>query len=75
MPDWTDPTASTDWIAPRSTIRVSKELAEIAGQVETASGAPVADSVAYRAAYLLDGSDGAFKKAAETLTIGLSAAQ
>ena len=51
------------------------ELAEIAGEIETASGAPVADSVAYRAANLLDGSDGAFKSAAETLTIGLSAAQ
>lgn len=50
-------------------------LAEIAGQVETGSGASVADSAASRAARALDGSDGSAKAAAEILTIGLSAAQ
>lgn len=53
----------------------SAELREIAGQVETASGAPVADSVAFRAANILDSDGSALKDAAETLTIGLSAAQ
>lgn len=51
------------------------ELSEIASQVETGSGAPIADSVAFRAANLLSGSEAAYKKAAETLTIGLSAAK
>lgn len=50
-------------------------LSEIAGAIETLSGAPVADSVAFRAANLIDGTPAAFKSAAETLTIGLSAAQ
>ncbi|MEM7210653.1 MAG: cytochrome c-550 PedF [Pseudomonadota bacterium] len=54
---------------------VTVELREIAGQVETASGAPVADSVAFRAANILESDSGAQKDAAETLTIGLSAAQ
>lgn len=54
---------------------VKAELAEIAGQVETASGAPVADSVAFRAAKVLDGTPASFKVAAETLTVGLSAAE
>lgn len=49
-------------------------LTEISAQIETASGAPVADSVAYRAAKLIDGSAEAFKSASEVLTIGLSAA-
>lgn len=64
-----DPATAGDAASLRS------ELDEIAEQVETGSGAPVADSVAFRAAALLDGSDGAFKEAAETLTIGLSAAK
>ena len=51
------------------------ELSEIASEIETASGAPIADSVAFRAANLLGGSEGAYKAAAETLTIGLSAAK
>ena len=51
------------------------ELDEIAQEVETASGAPVADSVAMRAAILLDGDDPQVSQAAEQLTIGLSAAQ
>ena len=50
-------------------------LAEIAEQVETGSGAPVADSPASRAAAALDGSDGSVKNAAEIELIGLSAAQ
>jgi len=51
------------------------EMMEIAATVETGSGAPLADSVASRAASLLDGSDGSLKTTAETLTIGLSAAE
>lgn len=50
-------------------------LSEIAGAIETLSGAPVADSVAFRAANLIDGTPAAYKSAADTLTIGLSAAQ
>jgi cytochrome c-550 PedF len=49
-------------------------LSEIAGAIETYSGAPVADSVAFRAANLIDGTPAAYKSASETLTIGLSAA-
>jgi cytochrome c-550 PedF len=49
-------------------------LAEIAGGIGTLSGAPVADSVAYRAANLLEESPDSYDKAAEILTIGLSAA-
>ncbi|MCX8225541.1 MAG: cytochrome c-550 PedF [Sulfitobacter sp.] len=48
-------------------------LSEIAQGIETLSGAPVADSVAYRAANLIDGTPEAYKTASETLTIGLSA--
>lgn len=53
---------------------IKARLQEIADQIETASGAPVADSPAFRAANLLDGSDGSYKSASEILTIGLSAA-
>lgn len=54
---------------------IHDELAEIAGGIETLSGAPVADSVASRAAHILEkGGDDAYHKAAETLTIGLSSA-
>ncbi len=49
-------------------------LSEIAADVETGSGAPVADSVAFRAANLIDGSPEGYKAAQEALTIGLSAA-
>lgn len=49
-------------------------LSEIAGSIETMSGAPVADSVAFRAANLIDGTPEMYKAASETLTIGLSAA-
>lgn len=57
------------------TEKLQVELSEIASQVETGSGAPIADSVAFRAANLLSGSEDAYKAAAETLTIGLSAAK
>ena len=50
------------------------ELLEIAAAIPTASGAPVADSIARRAGNLLDGSPQSFKHAAEVLTVGLSAA-
>ncbi len=51
------------------------ELDEIAQEIETGSGAPVADSVAMRAANLLAGDSPKVTQAAEQLTIGLSAAQ
>ena len=50
-------------------------LAEIAEAIPTMSGAPVADSIAFRAAAIIDGTPEAYALAAETLTIGLSAAQ
>ncbi|MEM8789277.1 MAG: cytochrome c-550 PedF [Pseudomonadota bacterium] len=50
-------------------------LTEIAAEIETLSGAPVADSVAAQARDLIDGSAAAYATAAEALTIGLSAAQ
>ncbi|WP_093030581.1 cytochrome c-550 PedF [Ruegeria marina] len=53
---------------------LSAELSEIAAKVETASGAPVADSAASRAAALISGDAPDFVAAAEALTIGLSAA-
>lgn len=49
-------------------------LNEIGAGINTLSGAPVADSIALRAAALIDGTPEAYKSAAETLTIGLSAA-
>lgn len=53
---------------------IKTRLNAIAGAIGTYSGAPVADSVAFRAANLIDGTPAAYKSAAETLTIGLSAA-
>ena len=50
-------------------------MSEIAGKIEAASGAPKADSVAANAVNLLDGSADSIKKAAEVLTVGLSAAK
>lgn len=50
------------------------ELHTIAEQIETGSGAPLADSVAYRAARLISGDAPDYHAAAEQLTIGLSAA-
>lgn len=52
---------------------IKARLSEIAGGIETLSGAPVADSVAFRAANIIDGTSAAYKSASETLTIGLSA--
>ena len=49
-------------------------LEEISGEIETLSGAPVADSIAFRAANQLAADPTATAHAAETLTIGLSAA-
>lgn len=54
---------------------IGAQLSEIAGNIETLSGAPVADSIAYRAAKQIDGTAEGYKTAAETLTIGLSATQ
>ena len=51
------------------------KLVEIGEQIETLSGAPVADSVALRAAAILAADPNNFSKAEETLTVGLSAAQ
>ncbi|WP_299922321.1 cytochrome c-550 PedF [uncultured Pelagimonas sp.] len=53
---------------------IKARLDEIAAKIETVSGAPVADSAASRAAKLLDGSEDGVTRAAEALTIGLSAA-
>jgi cytochrome c-550 PedF len=50
-------------------------LMDIASQIETLSGAPVADSIALRAALTLQADPTAHKQAAEILTVGLSAAQ
>lgn len=49
------------------------ELTEIADEIETGSGAQVADSPAFRAANLISGDMPDFKAASEALTIGLSA--
>ena len=54
---------------------VTTELSDIAGKIETASGAPIADSIAFRASHRIDGSKTSYKDAAEILTIGLSAAE
>lgn len=51
------------------------ELVEIALQIPTGSGAPVADSIAYRAANLLAGTPESYRKATETLITGLSIAK
>ncbi|WP_298563073.1 cytochrome c-550 PedF [uncultured Aliiroseovarius sp.] len=50
------------------------ELSDINASAETGSDAPVAESAVSRAAIALDGSAASFAKAAELLTIGLSAA-
>ncbi len=51
------------------------QLDAIAEGIETLSGAPVADSPPFRASALIDGSANGYTRAAEILTIGLSAAQ
>ncbi len=53
---------------------IKARLSEIAAGIETVSGAPVADSAAFRAANIIDGTQDAYARAAEALTIGLSAA-
>ena len=67
---WVDAPAADDQVE-----NVKAELEGIAAEVATGSGAPVADSVARRAARLMDGSPDSFKAAAEILTVGLSAAK
>jgi cytochrome c-550 PedF len=54
---------------------LQKEMSDIADKIQTGSGAPRADSVAARAAAILAAPDGDLGKAAEVLTIGLSAAK
>ncbi len=54
---------------------IRETMLGIAGVVETGSGAPIADSVASKAAAKLDGSPESLKNAAEVLKVGLSAAQ
>jgi cytochrome c-550 PedF len=51
------------------------ELADIASQIVTLSGAPVADSPASRAAAAVNGEASGVKHAAEILNVGLSKAQ
>jgi hypothetical protein len=53
----------------------AEKLHEIALTIETLSGAPVAHSIAYRAAATLDADPEAKAEAVEILTIGLSAAK
>lgn len=61
--------------APGDAVALAAELEEINAQVETGSGAPVADSAAVRAAHLIEQDEPDFKGAGEALTIGLSAAE
>ena len=56
------------------TAAILARLGEISEGITTISGAPVADSIAYRAIGMIDGSPEGYAKAAETFTIGLSAA-
>ncbi|HEX9857127.1 MAG TPA: cytochrome c-550 PedF [Paracoccaceae bacterium] len=56
------------------TAALKAELAAVAVEVATASGAPVADSAPYRAALVLDGTPEGAKKASDVLTVELSAA-
>lgn len=53
---------------------IATRLTEIAGGIETLSGAPVSDNIAIRAAHVLEARPDAYAEAAEVLTIGLSAA-
>lgn len=54
---------------------LKEELATVATEVKTGSGAPVADSVAYEAARILTAEPDSWRKAADILTVGLSATQ
>jgi cytochrome c-550 PedF len=53
---------------------IKEKLTEIASQVETLSGAPIADSIAFRAASQITGEPASYERAAETLTVGLPVA-
>ncbi len=53
---------------------IKARLTVLAGEIDTLSGAAVADSIAFRASNVVDGTANGYKKAAEMLTIGLSAA-
>lgn len=55
-------------------LAIKAELEQIAAAALTASGAPVADSVARQAGLALTDDPASFKHAAELLTVGLSAA-
>lgn len=68
-----DGAATADHSDEITTMRAA--LTDIAAGVRTASGAARADSVASRALVALDGSGDSIKKAAEVLSVGLSAAQ
>lgn len=65
--------ATTEEIA-QNVAEAQARLAEIAGGIETASGAPFADSAAWRASVALE-DEGGLRVAFEALTIGLSNAQ
>lgn len=54
---------------------LKQELGTVAGEIKTASGAPVADSVAYEAARVLSTDPESWKHAGEILTVGLSVTQ
>ena len=66
--------AAADGGADVDTGAVLARLEEISAEIETMSGAPVADSVARRAALVLAADAGDHAQAAEILTVGLSAA-
>lgn len=53
---------------------LKEELASIAAGVETGSGAPVADSIAFEASRTMSDDPETWKHAADLLTVGLSAA-
>lgn len=55
-------------------VDVKEELATIAAEVETGSGAPVADSVAFEASRSMTEDPATWKHSADLLTVGLSAA-
>ncbi|MCB1352781.1 MAG: cytochrome c-550 PedF [Rhodobacteraceae bacterium] len=54
---------------------IKEKLTEIASQIDTLSGAPVADSIAFRAAHQIGDTPASYHAAAETLTVGLPVAQ
>lgn len=54
---------------------IKAELSDIASKIKTGSGAPIADSIAFRAANLMDGTPESYKAAGETLVTGLSIAK